>query len=280
MKMRKSTWLLLVLALAAILLVAGCEPTTPTPTPPENGEEPTPPPADKECPKVVKTEVAKAYIAADEGYGFEGYGFKLTITFNEPITSGCIEDPKKWEVTVKNDDRETTELKVGSGVKILGVDLSTDNKKAYVYATVTEELSYKVEDVVYSYTVSGKVYKDVIEEEKFPITEKFEGLICSKDDAKNYATPDDDLIVDEIWSKVIGIPGVTKDDIKIVDYDLVFGPDTPGSADVVEWKLKDCVIADELGNACCDYSGKACCLEPTCATCEEGCILGSEGSCL
>ena len=33
MKMRKSTWLLLVLALAAILLVAGCEPTTPTPTP-------------------------------------------------------------------------------------------------------------------------------------------------------------------------------------------------------------------------------------------------------
>ena len=51
MKMRKSTWLLLVLALAAILLVAGC---SPTPAPPNgeepNGEEPTPPPADKECP--------------------------------------------------------------------------------------------------------------------------------------------------------------------------------------------------------------------------------------
>jgi len=273
--MKKTTWLLLALSLVAMLLVAGCQPTTPEESPSTSpSTSPTTAPTDKECPKPVSTVIGSTY-----GYEENGYVTKLTITFDEPITSGCIEDPKKWEVTVKNDDRETTELKVGSGVKILGVDLSTDNKKAYVYATVTEELSYKVEDVVYSYTVSGKVYKDVIEE-KFPITEKFEGLICSKDDAKNYATPDDDLIVDEIWSEVSGIPGVTKDDIKIVDYDLVFGPDTPGSADVVEWKLKDCVIADELGNACCDYSGKACCLEPTCATCEEGCILGSEGSCL
>ena len=279
MKMRKSTWLLLVLALAAILLVAGCEPTTPAPTPPENGEEPTPPPTDKECPKVVKTEVAKAYVTG------EGYGFKLTITFNEAITSSCVEDLTKWTITVKNSDREDDELTiVDENITIKDISVSDDGKKVYVNAGVSETLTYSfkavVAEEVCAVTYYGEVSKD------------FEGLICSEDDAERYAELTKEDVADalSVPSGDITVCGTHEGGCSgcflgvpsgdILDFEIIEGPDTPEYADVVEWKLKDCVVADELGNACCDYSGSACCLEPTCAECEEGCPLGSEGSCL
>ncbi len=284
MKMRKSTWLLLVLALAAILLVAGCEPTTPAPTPPENGEEPTPPPTDKECPKVVKTEVAKAYITG------EGYGFKLTITFNEAITSSCVEDLTKWTITVKNSDREDDELTiVDENITIKDISVSDDGKKVYVKAKVTEPLTYSfkavVAEAVYETVSADKVewkLKNCVVADELgnacyamtyygKVSKNFEGLICSEDDAERYA----ELTKEDIAG---AFDGLDEDDI--LDFEIIEGPGTPKSADTVEWKLKDCVVADELGNACCDYSGSACCLEPTCAECEAPCILGSEGSCL
>jgi len=284
--MKKTTWLLLALSVVAMLLVAGCTPTTPAPTAsptPTPTATPTTPPADKACPKVVSTTVGSAYYPlwwewledSEELFipsGTAGfYAVKLTVTFDEPIASGCIEDPNNWDITVKNSDRENTELKDGVEnedywVYIFDVSLSTDGKKADIYAGVLEELSYVVKDVVYKVgTVTDTVAGP------FPITDYFDGLICSEDDADDYAKPSDDAII-----SAAGLPT----DAKILDYDLVSGPDTPEYADVVEWKLKDCVVADELGNACCDYSGSACCLEPTCAECEEGCPLGSEGSCL
>jgi len=280
MKMRKSTWLLLVLALAAIFLVAGCAPNTP----PTNGEEPngeeppTTPPTDKECPKPVSTVIGSTY-EYDKNYNVT----KLTITFNEPITSGCIEDPAKWEIVVKNSDRKDTELtKTDGGVTILGVDLSTDGKKAYVYAKVKESLSYTIKDIVYSYKTSATgdyVYTNGIVNGPFTVDKEFEGLICSKDNAKDYATPNKESIKTAIRGVITDATVPGRKLVDVLSYTVAFGPDTPEVADKVEWKLKNCVVADELGNACCDYSGSACCLEPTCATCEEGCILGSEGSC-
>jgi len=272
--MKKTTWLLLALSLVAMLLVAGCAPTTPTPTASPTAAPtatPTTPPADKACPKVVSTTVGSAYrpvwwVSAyrpvwwvDDDYEelVLDYVTKLTITFDEAITSGCIEDPTNWDITVKNNDRNDTTLTEDEGITIMGttipkvnvldVSLSTDGKKAYVYAVVLEDLSYVVKDVVYKVgTVTDTVPGP------FPITDYFDGLICSEDDADDYAKPSDDAII-----SAAGLPTGAK----ILDYDLVSGPDTPEYADVVEWKLKDCVVADELGNACCDYSGSACCLE-------------------
>ena len=274
--MKKTTWLLLALSLVAMLLVAGCAPTTPAPTEspsPTPTVAPTAPPVDDECPKPVSTVIGSTY---DKD---EGYVIKLTITFNEPITSGCIEDPSKWDIIVKNSDRQDTELTEPDQVKILGVELSTDNKKAYVYATVKESnLNYVVSDVVY--TVNDVVY---VADGKYTIRNRdFKGLICSEDDAKDYATPDNE----DVWDVIPGVDvcrvlgSYDGDKNAIISFDVDHGPKTPKVADVVEWKLKNCVVSDELGNACCDYSGSACCLEPTCATCEEGCPLGSEGSCL
>ena len=266
MKMRKSTWLLLVLALAAILLVAGCSPTTPP-----NGEEPgngepTPPPTDKECPKVVvkSTTVADGYWALLGPVG--GYFTKLTVTFNEPITSNCIEDPNRWDITVKNSGRRDTEITESENlVNILGVELSADGKKADVYFRVWEPLSYVVKDVVYQIDGESDIAEGV-----FPVEDEFVGLICSEDEAKDYATPSNEAII---------LAAALPVDSEILSYTLVSGPGAPKYADAVEWKLKDCVVADELGNACCDYSGSVCCIETTCAECEEGCTWGSESSC-
>jgi|GEM_PF-1256817 len=274
--MKKTTWLLLAISVVAILLVAGCQPTTPATTPtPTPTATATTPPTDKECPKPVSTVIGSAYSN-------DGYRTKLTITFDEPITSGCIEDPKNWDIVVKNSDRKDTSLTEDEGkVTVLVATLSTDGKKAYVYATVEETLSYVVKDVVYSYKVGTTVYNNGFAEGPFAVTDTFKGLICSEDDADDYATPDTDKS-SKLFAGVKSAASLPSGGelVGILDYDLVSGPDTPEYADVVEWKLKDCVIADELGNACCDYSGSACCLEPTCATCEEGCPLGSEGSCL
>lgn len=134
MKMRKSTWLLLVLALAAILLVAGCAPTGPAPTPPdENGEEPPPtPPADTAAPKVVKTMVSRVLDPAEVGW------FKITIVFDEDIYSPCAENPNNWEIRVVNSQRRegnrNIRIPVGDfdGIQIVG-------NQIILYAWVAEE---------------------------------------------------------------------------------------------------------------------------------------------
>lgn len=171
-----------------------------------------------------------------------------------------------------------------------------------MYFGVWEELSYVVKDVVYQIDGESGIAGGV-----FPVDEWFYGLICSEDEAKDYATPSNAGV---LWAARNAITGMTDaqivaavneelgptvpytdiDDIplntmmsalkiKLLSYTLVSGPGAPKYADAVEWKLKDCVVADELGNACCDYSGSVCCIETTCAECEEGCTWGSESSC-
>lgn len=217
MKMRKSTWLLLVLALAAILLVAGCSPTTPP-----NGEEPgngepTPPPTDKECPKPVKTVVSKIY--ADDPA--TDANFQIKITFDEDFNSSCIENPAFWTITVANPGR------VGTPVvdPIKPEDITVDGRVVTIKARVVE---------------TGQ-------EEAI-----FEGLICNKADAERYAETFD----------------LGEDDV-------------PGFADEVSWKLTNCAVYDDLGNVCCDFSGKDCCVEPYCEECPpDGCDLTEPGACL
>jgi len=104
MKMKKSTWLLLVLALAAIFLVAGCAPGTP-PAPEPEPEPPTPtPPTDEACPIAIKTEVSKLYDATGRA------NFQIVITFDENVVSTCIQNPANWAIEVANAGRITSPL--------------------------------------------------------------------------------------------------------------------------------------------------------------------------
>jgi len=245
MKMRKSTWLLLVLALAAIFLVAGCAPNTTTPTPPENGEEPTPPPADKECPKVVSTVVSKMYAAkADDP------NFQIKITFDENISSSCIENPANWTIKVANPGRQDTEIiKTDTpGVQITGI--TVDGKVVTVKARVEEAVTYKVK---YEKEEGGGV---TTKTGTFEYT--FPGLICNKADAKAYAA------------------GYTLPDGAIL---VSSTPAEPTYADKVTWKL-ECAVYDDLGNVCCDFEGEACCVEPYCEKCPpDWCDFTEPGAC-
>ena len=179
MKMRKSTWLLLVLALAAILLVAGCSPTTPPNGEEPNGEEPTPPPADKDCPKVVKTVVSKIYDTTGTGQNFQ-----IKITFNEDFNSSCIENPASWTIEVANPDRAGTPT-------VTKQIITVDGKVVTVKARVEEDVEYKVK---YE-TDEGR------ETEIFNYT--FPGLICNKADAEAYAKGYEN---DEDWEVVSSTP--------------------------------------------------------------------------
>ena len=127
MKMRKSTWLLLVLALAAILLVAGCSPTTPPNGEEPNGEEPTPPPADTKCPEVVKTEVSKLFDPDGRA------NFQIVITFDENIESTCIQNPANWTIKVANKGRITSPI--GANPISIAVDGKVVTVKAWVAET-------------------------------------------------------------------------------------------------------------------------------------------------
>ena len=177
MKMRKSTWLLLVLALAAILLVAGCAPTTPGNGDEEPGNgEPTPPPTDKDCPKVVKTVVSKIYDKTGDGPNFQ-----IKITFNEDFNSSCIEDPASWTIEVANPGRAGTPT-------VTKQIIAVDGKVVTVKARVEEDVEYKV-----------KHETDDGNRETKPFKYTFPGLICNKADAKAYAAgytlPDGAILV-------------------------------------------------------------------------------------
>jgi len=101
--MKKTTWLLLALSLVAMLLVAGCAPTTPKPSPsPSPTVAPTPTPG--VAPKVVKTMVTKG----------QGDGeFKITIVFDKDVYSSCAENWRNWTVRVVNSQRKGGNIEVG-----------------------------------------------------------------------------------------------------------------------------------------------------------------------
>jgi len=102
--MKKTTWLLLALSLVAMLLVAGCQPTTPTPTAsptPTPTATPTTPPADY-CPTAWETVVTSLYCGTDSAYA-EGASakasFSILISFDEAIAL-LDDNENNWEVKV------------------------------------------------------------------------------------------------------------------------------------------------------------------------------------
>jgi len=265
--MKKNLWILLAIsALIAMFVISGCQKAvtpTPTPTPtPTATAQPTPTP-DANCPKVVSTDVYKYYewldcdscvwnylideTVAEEVYtncdGTTGF-FKIVITFDENIdelVSTCVYNPNNWTIKVKNPGRIDTELTnslLDENIFIESVEI--DGKKIIVTAGVAEWGS----NTVYPTYDDPKVLDYV-----------FCGLICNSDDATSYAKT--------VNGPFYGFPyaGVKA---------------KPTFADEVYWELGSaCVIADELGNYCCGFSGKDCCIEPICETCEPCPIEGS-----
>jgi hypothetical protein len=261
--MKKNLWVLLALsALIAMFVIAGCAPkSTPTPTPTPTAS-PTVPPADTECPEYVSTDVYKyydnldcnecfAWLPIDDGDGvgqamYTNCGennyfgtFKIVITFNEnidPLLSSCVYNPKSWEFTVTNPDRLGIAEVIPYGVVI-------DGKKIIISAIVFEE--------------GRNVIKPSPDpEDEIPIDYGFCGLICSAEDASQYAW----VLNGEGKYSGFPYPGVKS---------------APKYVDEVYWKLDStCVIADELGNFCCGFDGKDCCIEPFCESCAP-CPIGS-----
>jgi len=265
--MKKNLWILLAIsALIAMFVISGCQKAvTPTPTPtPKPTAKPTPTP-DAKCPEVVSTDVYKYYewldcdscvwaypTVTEEMYTncFDGTTafFKIVITFDENIdelVSTCVYNPNSWTIKVINTGRIVTELTNEEGPNpgdgAIGVEsVEIDGKKIIVTAGVAEWGS----NTVYP------AYNDPKELEYV-----FCGLICNSDDATSYAKT--------VNGPFYGFPyaGVKA---------------KPTFADEVYWELGSaCVIADELGNYCCGFSGKDCCIEPICETCEPCPIEGS-----
>jgi len=265
--MKKNLWVLLALsALIAMFVIAGCAPKpSPSPTPtPTTTPKPTPKP-DTECPKVVSTEVVKTYFSpCDSCFPWVEVSdsiytncldvtatpaFKIIITFDEnidPIKSSCILNPANWVIEVTNPERyfggnlDNKKLTLADGeVEITNVEI--DGKKIIVTAGVIE---YGWHDIF----VLPNGTKETIEY-------LFCGLICNSDDAKSYAN-------------VLNGKG---------NFAIISGAVTaPTVADEVYWKLNNgCVVADELGNFCCEFEGKDCCVEPICETCAPCPLEGS-----
>lgn len=326
MKMRKSTWLLLVLALAAILLVAGCAPTTPGNGDEEPGNgEPTPPPADKACPKVVKTEVSKLYVA--DPTDLTKPNFQIKITFDENINSSCIENLAKWAITVANTDRVGTPT-------VTKLDVDVDGKIVTVKARVVEtgiapttyelvELpedweeftvladaiaaAQAVVDVVNGYSTSELFY--FLGAYADPYYALLDALEAAEDALATPTLEDDGPALDDLNAAYgcdptvepqveggclcrailcLGLQAVEVPGDAPVFYGLICNQDDADeyvfgevkSADEVSWKLTDCAVYDDLGNVCCEFSGKACCVEPYCEECPPPCDLTEPGACL
>lgn len=162
--MKKTTWLLLAISLVAMLLVAGCAPTTPTPTAsptPTPTVAPTTPPADKECPKVVSTVVSKIYAMTTSDANF-----KITITFNEDVYTQCADNPANWAITISNPLTSRADKRW----------LGTAGLTAPADATQIGNVTIK--------TITIKDNKIIIE--AIALDNGFYGLICSPTDASSY----------------------------------------------------------------------------------------------
>jgi len=228
--MKKTTWLLLAISVVAMLLVAGCTPTTPTPTvSPSPTATATTPPTDKECPKVVSTVVTKLY-ANDPT---KDPNFQIKITFNENISSGCLENLSKWTVTVTNPGRQDADGKIAATID----DIIVGEKTVTIKARVEESVKYAV-----SYIIPGTTGDSLGIGMNYFIV-PFYGLICDETDAKAYAGnyKKSDYLKDKI----------------ILESDVT----APTTYDLVSWTLSDCAVADDLGNSCCNFSGSGCCMQ-------------------
>ncbi|NSW76541.1 MAG: hypothetical protein HPY68_07170 [Candidatus Atribacteria bacterium] len=124
-------------------VITGCESfvlspnlsTEPTPTP-------SPVAVDGTCPDMVNTVVREIYDAERSG------AFKVVVTFDEAIESGCIEDPAKWVVEIRpsaGGEDLTTE---DGDIEVYGV--TVDGKKVTVLAQV---VGGEVPDGRYTWTL-------------------------------------------------------------------------------------------------------------------------------
>lgn len=247
MKMKKSTWLLLVLAIAAIFLVAGCAPTGPAPDEDENGEEPipTPPPANY-CPDITKIKTvvtslgcAEAVVdanggnfivAAVDGSIYEEGVFSILITFDENIIL-LDENPAHWTVTV---DR--------------WVHYKDADGKLQKYEP--QDIPARVLLVEQAGANSIRIYAGVIDD----------GTNATPNTNVELATPFCGLICDEACYEAF--VGLIADAEPIEDYYV----------DSVSWEYTGTAYpyVDELGNICpdaCLIKGEACCA--ACEECEE-----------
>jgi len=244
--MKKNLWVLLALsALIAMFVIAGCAPKpTPTPTPTPTAT-PTTPPTDTAAPKVVSTTVYKygaalcqtctgALYADCEGGGI----FNIIIEFDEnidPLVSSCVFNPASWDIKVKNSDRF-----IGGVITANAIAVAVDGKQIAIQAQV------------YETGTLAPVY-DLVGKEVTMDPYLFCGLICGEADAAAYAKE------------------VNNEKNSLLFLGLFPAPEV---ADSIEWTLVNCLIADELGNVNCNYSGSDCCLEATCETCTSECPFG------
>jgi len=194
--MKKYVWLLVAAAFAvAVLAMVGCRPAeTPTPSP---SPTVTPTPAVVGCPAVQR-------MVAYNAYGPDGryVSTKILLYLTNPIAfsaNDCLEDPDYWVIEVENDGRVGT------------LNIAVED----VYLRLNGSV---VEVDTYIYEVDGE--------------NRFDGLICSTEDAEDYA-------------EAMGLPD----------------EDTPTSPDLVTVTLdSSCILYNELGEECCDgLEGEACC---------------------
>ena len=181
MKMKKSTWLLLVLALVAIFLVAGCTATTPPNGEEPNGEEPPPTPPADYCPDIakIKTVVTSLYCGTDGEYADKA-SFSILISFDEEIVL-LDTNPDNWKVEV---DR-WVHYKVGDvlkkyepqniGAEVKSVEQVGTNS-IRIEATVVDPNTDGIlgNNNFYGLICGETCYKtfvDLIEEEAVPVTD-------------------------------------------------------------------------------------------------------------
>jgi len=309
--MKKNLWILLAIsALIAMLVISGCQkPVTPTPTPtPKPTAKPTPTP-DAKCPKVVSTQAYKGYsdfIFNTGIWELEKAGlFTILITFDEnidPTASSCIYDTANWTVEVSNPGRKkAVDARVlatktdGKKIWVLGHALETGPVTPVEFKFSWKNLGTGITCVENGYTgsvfefsgCSGCTTGQQLQDDYYYL-----GLICNTTDATKYIN----YVNGVLWIE----PDIEDNDIKIErsleeelksyiaggcigghDFQMLSigsGFAAPKVADVVKWELSSsCVIADELGNYCCGFSGEDCCIEPVCTECADECPLETAG---
>ena len=195
--MKKYVWFLIVAAFAvAVLAMVGCKPAeTPSPSP---SPTVTPTPV-VGCPAVQRMVAYNAY-APNGNY----VGTKILLYLTNPIAfsaNDCLEILPYWDIDVENDGRVRGTLYV----ILEDVDLELNG-------SVVE-----VDTYIYQVDQDG---------------DRFDGLICSTEDAEDYA-------------EAMGLAD----------------EDTPTSPDLVRVTLdSSCILYNELGEECCDgLEGEACC---------------------
>ncbi|BER93349.1 hypothetical protein [Atrimonas thermophila] len=243
--MKKSLWLLLVVAaLIAVFAVAGCLQGT-TPEEPTEPEEPTTPTPTDYCPTTTTTTWQKLY-------NNNGYYFQLKIKFDQPVfiqDLACYENVNNWGVEVSR----YVPYKWYDSVLTLWKSAVYE---AEIDATVTD-VKFDGED---TFTLTFTIIDNG---DSYLTVDGYDGLICSEADYNSFI---------ELATREDGVAAT--DGSKYAD---VISWAFTGTASCG-------VVYDAQGNPCvdlCELSGSLCCEVTYCEECEEvpNCPIG-EGTCL